>query len=319
MSALIKMKHPVDVKRYIYHSHGICPSEIHFKINTGRLEELRFVGGGCPGNALLVARLLDGKPIEEVLDILAGIDCRNGTSCPDQLMAAIRLVKSGRLNPAESYRIENDISPRCRIGLIGNIEGSPRILKKLIQNMQADNIDIVYSCGNLTGNSLQNKAVIRAFQKQNMLAIQGERDWLYAHGKEDRSMPALEQKERDWLIRLPHVLSFQLDNKRGIVFYGDYLETFPDFSDFDPFALEMNMVCRLTDFMQDETVFPALEAMIPQFQADIIVFGQLNRWNHWCIAGKDFISVGPALKNDHLTWAVLEIHDATIDFKIKFA
>jgi uncharacterized protein (TIGR03905 family) len=313
------MKDHTDVKRYIYRSHGICPPEIHFKINAGRIKELRFVGGGCPGNAQLVARLLEGKPIEEALDMLAGIDCRNGTSCPDQLVAAIRAAISGRLNPAESYRVDRDTSPRRRIGLIGAIEGRPRVLKKLIQSGQAADIDVIYSCGNLTGDSLQNKEVIRIARKHNILAIQGKNDWLYAQGKEDPGMPPLEQTERDWLLRLPHLLGFQMEKRKGVAFYGDYLQTFPDFSDFEPFALEMNMVCGLTNFMQDETVFPALEAMIPQFQADIIVFSQLDKWDHWIIAGKDFISVGPAWQNNRLSWAILEIHAATIDLMIRVA
>jgi hypothetical protein len=108
-----------------------------------------------------------------------------------------------------------------------------------------------------------------------------------------------------------------MEKKKGMAFYGDYLQTFPDFSDFEPFALEMNMVCGLTNFMQDETVFPALKAMIPQFQADIVIFGQQHQWGHWTIAGKDFISVGPAWENNRLSWAILEVHDATIDFIIR--
>ncbi|MBW2442887.1 MAG: TSCPD domain-containing protein, partial [Deltaproteobacteria bacterium] len=62
-------------KRFIYPTRGVCPPEIHFNVNNGRLEEIRFVGGGCPGNAQLVARLLDGKPVAEALECLVGIDC----------------------------------------------------------------------------------------------------------------------------------------------------------------------------------------------------------------------------------------------------
>ena len=76
------------------------------------------------------------------------------------------------------------------------------------------------------------------------------------------------------------------------------------------------MVCGLTHFMQDETVFPALEAMIPQFGADIIIFSQLKKWGHWHIAGKDFISLGPALDAKGLSWGQLEVDDENIEFKI---
>ena len=106
-------------------------------------------------------------------------------------------------------------------------------------------------------------------------------------------MPNIET-QRDWLLQLPQVLSFKLNTRKSMAFFGDYIQRLPDYSDFEPFALEMNMVCGLTNFMQDETVFPALEAMIPQFQIDIIIFSQPKKWGHWHIAGKDFISLGPA-------------------------
>jgi uncharacterized protein (TIGR03905 family) len=303
-------------KPFIYPTQGVCPPEIHFKINDGSLEKIRFVGGGCPGNAQLVARLLEGKPLAEAMEYLDGIDCRNGTSCPDQLAAALTAVKNGSLTPAESFRIQADASDRSRVGLISSMEGNHAILEKLIQNMQICEIDACYCLGNLTGNSAQNKDLIKKIRKNQILAVQGANDWCYAQGKEKKSMPPLEQKDRDWLLQLPQVLSFQMQQKKGIVFFGDYIQKFPDYSDFEPFALEMNMVCGLTNFMQDETVFPALEAMIPQFRVDIIIFSQLKKWGHWHIAGKDFISLGPALDANGLSWGQLEVDDEQIEFKI---
>jgi hypothetical protein len=62
--------------------------------------------------------------------------------------------------------------------------------------------------------------------------------------------------------------------------------------------------------MQDDTVFPALEAMIPQFQGDIVLFSQIKQWGHWKVGGKGFISVGPAANPDGLSWGLLEsAHD----------
>ncbi len=303
-------------KRYIYPTKGVCPPEIHFKVNNGRLEEIRFVGGGCPGNAQLVARLLDGKPLAEALKYLVGIDCRNGTSCPDQLAAAVTAAKNGSLAPAESFRVHVDASDRCRVGLISSIEGNYTILEKLIQHMQTRGINACYCLGNLTGNSAENKVLIQKIRKHKLIAIQGENDWRYAQGQENKGMLPLEQKDRDWLLRLPQMLSFRMKQKKGIVFFGDYIQRLPDYSDFEPFALEMNMVCGLTNFMQDETVFPALEAMIPQFRADIIVFSQLKQWGHWHIAGKDFISLGSASGTDGLSWGQLEVDDEKIEFKL---
>ncbi len=305
-----------ETKRFIYPTRGVCPPEIHFKVNNGKLEQVRFVGGGCPGNAQLVARLLEGKPLTEALECLCGIDCRNGTSCPDQLAAAVTAAQNGSLLPAESFRVFADATARCRVGLCTAIEGNHAILQKLIEHMQACGMEACYCLGNLTGDSAQNKDLIQQIRKHKTLAIQGENDWCYAQGQEKKSMPPLEQTDRDWLLRLPQVLSFQMGQKKGIVFFGDYIQRLPDYSDFEPFSLEMNMVCGLTRFMQDETVFPALEAMIPQFRVDMVIFGQLKKWGHWHIAGKDFISLGPALDASGISWGQLEVDDEKIEFKI---
>jgi uncharacterized protein (TIGR03905 family) len=309
------MPDETQTKRFIYPTQGVCPPEIHFKLHKGNLAEIRFVGGGCPGNAQLVARLLEGKPLTEALEYLVGIDCRNGTSCPDQLAAAVTAAKNGNLKPAESFRVHTDPSDRRRVGLISGLEGNPLILQQFLQYIKASGLETCYCIGNLTGNSDQNKELIQKIRQQKITAVQGENDWRYAQGKEIKSMPPLEQKDRDWLLRLPQVLSFQMKQKNGFVFFGDYIQSLPDYSDFEPFSLEMNMVCGLTRFMQDETVFPALEAMIPQFRADIIIFGQLKKWGHWHIAGKDFISLGPALGAEGLSWGQLEAVDENIEFK----
>ena len=310
------MPDETKTKRFIYPTRGVCPPEIHFKVDDGNLEEIRFVGGGCPGNAQLVARLLEGKPLAEALQYLIGIDCRNDTSCPDQLAAALTAAKNGSLKPAESFRVQTDASDKCRVGFIAAIEGNPANLEKLIQHMQTSGIDACYCLGNLTGHSAHNKELIQKIRQHKIIAIQGENDWAYAQGQEPKDMPPLEHKHRDWLLRLPQVFSFQMRQKKGIVFFGDYIQKLPDYSDFETFALEMNLVSGLTNFMQDETVFPALEAMIPQFRADIIVFSQLKKWGHWHIAGKDFISLGPAADPSGLSWGRLEAVDDKIQFKI---
>ena len=36
-----------------------------------------------------VAKLVIGRKVEEVVSLLKGIQCRNGTSCPDQLAKAL--------------------------------------------------------------------------------------------------------------------------------------------------------------------------------------------------------------------------------------
>ena len=182
--------------------------------------------------------------------------------------------------------------------------------------MRKEEVDTIYCLGNITGNSLANSELLGLIRKESVLAIQGELDFRYAQGDEPADFLSLELKERDYLVRLPHMVSFQIGDKRGMGFFGQYLQNLPGFSDFEPFALEMNMVCDLTNFMRDETVFPALEAMIPQFQAQVVLFSQTKAWGHWTIGGLDFISVGPAMGDNQLTWGLLEARGGQIDFRI---
>ncbi len=302
-------------RRFVFQTKGVCPPEIHFKMDEGTLQSVRFVGGGCPGNAALVSRLLAGKPIEEALEYLKGIPCRNDTSCPDQLALAIQAAKRGELQPAESFRLHQELSAAQRIALIGGVEGRADALDALLFTILEARVDAVYCMGNLTGNSPGNQDCIQLLKKNDIVAVQGATDWRYAQGMEE-DFPPMSARERDWLLRLPQVLSFRLGDKKGVAFFGEYLQDLPGFSDYEPFALEMNMVCGLTQYMQDEAVFPALEAMVPQFEADIVVFSQPGKWGHWHVAGKDFISLGPARTSDGFSWGLLEAGPEKAAFSI---
>ena len=300
--------------RYVYKTRGVCPLEIHLRIDQGFLSDIRFVGGGCPGNAHLVNRLLKGRQLDEVLQIVSGIDCRNGTSCPDQLASAIKAVADGQLSSAASFLLLEDPIPQTRIGLIGELAGNPRILKNIVSAMSEAGVEAVVCLGNLTGESTQNRQALKSIRKLEIQAIQGQNDWNYANGTEISPFPPLDQQARDWLIQLPQVLSFLVGEKRCIAFFGDFIQKLPGYSDYEPYALEMNMVCGLTDFMRDETVFPALEAMTPQFHADVVLYSQTRKWGHWHVGGKDFISVGPATGQASPTWGLLESSSGKIKF-----
>ena len=310
------LKRDKEPHRYIFHTQGVCPPEIHFQLEEGILKEVRFVGGGCPGNAQLVSRFLQGKPMNEVMDLLEEIDCRNGTSCPDQLARALMAVRDGAIEPARSFRVYEDPEARSRIGLMGDLGGCSDILQMVLLKMREQEVEVIYCLGNLTGSAPSNKETLALIRKEGILAIKGELDFRYAQQQEPSDHPSLEIKERDYLVRLPEVLSFQSGEKRAMAFFGQYLQELPGFSDFEPFALEMNMVCDLTNFLQDETVFEALEAMMPQFQAQIVLFSQTKAWGHWIIGGTEFISVGPAMLANQLTWGLLEARGEQIDFRI---
>ncbi|MCD8295593.1 MAG: TIGR03905 family TSCPD domain-containing protein [Clostridia bacterium] len=78
---------------YTYKTHGTCSRAIQFEVDSSRkLHNVRIIGG-CTGNTQGVARLCEGRDMDEVQAMLSGILCRNGTSCPDQLSRAIAAYK----------------------------------------------------------------------------------------------------------------------------------------------------------------------------------------------------------------------------------
>ncbi|MBP1589385.1 MAG: TIGR03905 family TSCPD domain-containing protein [Kiritimatiellae bacterium] len=78
-----------------YQTTGTCSREIQYEVTDGRVTFCRFIGG-CSGNTQGVAKLVIGRPVAEVIALLEGIRCRNGTSCPDQLARALRQSSSPR-------------------------------------------------------------------------------------------------------------------------------------------------------------------------------------------------------------------------------
>ncbi len=72
-----------------YYPKGTCSVEMFIEHENGIIHEVRIVRG-CPGNTKGLAALLVGMPLEEAQRRLEGIQCRNGTSCPDQLAKAIK-------------------------------------------------------------------------------------------------------------------------------------------------------------------------------------------------------------------------------------
>lgn len=82
---------------YSYKTTGTCSREILFDVKDGKLTEVKFIRG-CAGNTQGVAKLAEGRDIDEVIALLSGIQCRNGTSCPDQLARALREYKKSEAN-----------------------------------------------------------------------------------------------------------------------------------------------------------------------------------------------------------------------------
>ena len=78
---------------YRYKPQGVCSAEMIFEIDNGIIKNLKIIGG-CPGNTVGVSRLVVGKKIDEVIEMLKGIPCGiRGTSCPDQVARALEEYK----------------------------------------------------------------------------------------------------------------------------------------------------------------------------------------------------------------------------------
>lgn len=71
-----------------YLTSGTCSRAINYEIKDGIVTACQFIGG-CAGNTQAVAKLVIGRPAAEVVKLLSGIQCQNGTSCPDQLARAL--------------------------------------------------------------------------------------------------------------------------------------------------------------------------------------------------------------------------------------
>ena len=81
---------------FTYSTKGTCSRQIIFTVDENNtLHSVRFIGG-CSGNLQGISRLVEGKHIDEVERLLAGIKCRGNTSCPDQLSQAITRYKAER-------------------------------------------------------------------------------------------------------------------------------------------------------------------------------------------------------------------------------
>ena len=74
---------------FTYQTKGTCSTSIDLEIRDGVITFCR-INNGCRGNTQGLAKLAAGRNAEEVAEQLEGIQCRNGTSCPDQLSKAIR-------------------------------------------------------------------------------------------------------------------------------------------------------------------------------------------------------------------------------------
>lgn len=78
---------------YRYTPQGVCSAQMIFEIDNEIIKSLKIIGG-CPGNTIGVSKLVEGKTINEVIELLKDIPCgMRGTSCPDQVAIALKEYK----------------------------------------------------------------------------------------------------------------------------------------------------------------------------------------------------------------------------------
>jgi len=72
---------------------GVCAREFEVIHDGEKIISFRAIGG-CRGNLQGIGALLKGMPISEAISRLEGIECHDGTSCPDQIAKGLKeLVK----------------------------------------------------------------------------------------------------------------------------------------------------------------------------------------------------------------------------------
>ena len=80
--------------KYTFKTENTCAKEIEFTIEGNIIKDVKFLGGGCPGNLQALPKLVEGMTVEEIEQKIGGIICGiKGTSCADQLAKAVRKAK----------------------------------------------------------------------------------------------------------------------------------------------------------------------------------------------------------------------------------
>lgn len=72
---------------------NVCSRQIHIEYDDkGVITKASHIGG-CKGNLDGICSLIVGMDVKKVIEKLDGIQCRNGTSCPDQIAKGLKKVQ----------------------------------------------------------------------------------------------------------------------------------------------------------------------------------------------------------------------------------
>ena len=82
-----------EYRMYRYTTHGTCSRQILIDVEGDTIKSVEYIGG-CTGNTQGIAKLVAGMKIDDVIARCKGIQCRGGTSCPDQLAQALEQIRA---------------------------------------------------------------------------------------------------------------------------------------------------------------------------------------------------------------------------------
>lgn len=280
---------------------GICPKEIHLDIEGGVLKELSFLGGGCRGSSYLVSKLLQGKPVGELIPLLKGIPCREGTSCPDQVARALELDQKEGLPVAEMNILT--IKERWkRIGIFSGIHGDLQSLERVLEQLSTKKLDRLICLGNLTGEGFFHEEIIFSLVKAKAIILLSPTD-LKIVQRGEAAGPG-----KEFLFQLPALLEFRLGQLRGMAFHGGTMEQIPGYSEYGKYGADINAIVYLSNYLMDEYVYPAFETLAKQFRANLYVFNHTNAPLYKTLPNRHFVNVGKInpVEGDKGSYAILE-------------
>lgn len=81
---------------YDFKPRGVCSKAIHLDLSDDgtTIEDVSFEGG-CRGNLKAIGKLVQGRSVDEVANLLAGNTCGpRKTSCADQMSIALRQAQT---------------------------------------------------------------------------------------------------------------------------------------------------------------------------------------------------------------------------------
>ncbi len=296
---------------YVFKPQGVCPAEIHFALENNAIKDVRMVGGGCIGNSQLIAGLLEGMDVDKALPFLRGIVCRNGTSCPDQLGKALLMAQNGEIAEADPITTGiEEAGELLKLAVISEAMGDSEGIERVYALSKAEGAQALYSLGNLTrgGGDGADDAAVELAVKKGIRVVQGPIDRMIALGRfgDHGAEVSVKQANRDRLLITPLIRMFNLGDRHGVAFHGGFIQDLPGFSDFGPYASEILSVCYLSDYLRDESVFPAMETMLKHFSASIVLFGTTGEWKHVRLGEVDMINVGSLRSGEFYRYALIE-------------